>query len=186
MSLSSPRSRPLSVGVPLAHPRHLRRRVSRRGLAAALCALAVVGCQNSSAPPAATAPAPKPDLPRTYAEGIADLKSMAAAIRQAMEGDAHDDAHDPLHEVGFLLRMLPDLATDMSAEAKKVVEDESQRLFDAFGKLDEAFHDAEGDRQAAFDAINADMAASIAALEALLTPAAAPAEAPPAATPENP
>jgi signal transduction protein with GAF and PtsI domain len=128
----------------------------------------LVGCQGSTQTPQPEAHEHEHEGPATFAEGVAELQSIAAAVRKAMENNSPDDAHDPLHEVGHLLKALPGLAADLSDDAQQIVQGEADKLFDAFGKIDSAFHKADGDREGAFEAVAEQIDASVAAIVATL------------------
>ena len=110
------------------------------------------------------------DRPKTLQAAIEELKGMRDAIRTAMEEDDPDSAHDPLHEVGQLLKAIPDLAadTDLPEDEWDAIKAEADRLFDAFGDIDSAFHKKDGDRRAAYDAAESTVDEAVAALEAYL------------------
>jgi hypothetical protein len=128
----------------------------------------LVGCQGSTQAPQPEAHEHEHEGPATFAEGVAELQSIAAAVSKAMENNSPDDAHDPLHEVGHLLKALPGLASDLSDDAQQIVQGEADKLFDAFGKIDSAFHKADGDREGAFEAVAEQIDASVAAIVATL------------------
>ena len=94
---------------------------------------------------------------------MAELTSIHEAVRAAiMEGDA-DDAHGPLHEVGELLGAIPDVAaeTDLPEEEWNAVKAANEKLFDAFGTIDKAFHVKDGDKKAAYEQVSAELTAAI-------------------------
>ncbi len=110
------------------------------------------------------------DRPKNLQTAIAELTEMANAIRTAMEEDDPKSAHEPLHKVGSLLKAMPDLAadTDLPESDWDAIKAEVDRLFDAFGDIDSAFHKKDGDKQAAYDAAKSTVDEGMAALEAYL------------------
>ena len=108
--------------------------------------------------------------PESLHVAVAELKHVRDEVKTAMESGSPDAAHEPLHEVGELLEMLPEVAadTDLPREKWEIAKAETNKLFDAFGVIDEAFHTAGGDKQAAYSEVAASIDESIAALEALL------------------
>lgn len=107
------------------------------------------------------------DRPESLDAAVAQLKSMHATIKTAiLEGDPHD-AHDPLHEIGELLEAIPNLAaeTDLAQEDWDAVKAANEKLFDAFGAIDKAFHTKDGDKKAAFEQVSADLDEAIAEID---------------------
>ncbi len=110
------------------------------------------------------------DRPKNLQAAIAELTEIADAIRTAMEEDDPKSAHEPLHKVGHLLKSMPDLAadTDLPESEWDAIKAEVDRLFEAFGEIDSAFHKKDGDKQAAYDAAKSTVDEGVAALEAYL------------------
>jgi hypothetical protein len=82
----------------------------------------------------------------TYPEAVAELEEMNKVIAAAFAAEDLDAAHDPLHEIGHVLDELPGLAKKhgLGDEAVAAISGAVEKLFDAFGKVDEKFHGAEG------------------------------------------
>ena len=102
-------------------------------------------------------------LPESLHAAVAELTSIREAVRAAiLEGDP-DDAHDPLHEVGELLEALPDIAaeTDLPKEEWDAVKAANERLFDAFGAIDKAYHTKDGDKKAAYENVAGELEEAI-------------------------
>ncbi|MEM8945768.1 MAG: hypothetical protein AAGD11_11345 [Planctomycetota bacterium] len=78
---------------------------------------------------------------------------MRDQIQAAMEKDDADAAHEPLHEVGTLLKAMPDLAadTDLAEDEWNELKTHADQLFDAFSDVDAVFHQKDGDKQKAYD-----------------------------------
>lgn len=96
----------------------------------------------------------------TYPEAVAELEEMNQAIAAAFAANDPDAAHDPLHEVGHVLDELPSLAKKqaLSDEALAAIGSAVEKLFNAFGKVDEKFHGGEG---ATYDEVKADIDAAM-------------------------
>ena len=93
--------------------------------------------------------------PESLHAAVAELTSIREAVRSAIvDGDPHD-AHEPLHEVGELLEAIPDVAaeTDLPEEEWEAVKAANERLFEAFGAIDRAFHVKDGDKKAAYEKV---------------------------------
>lgn len=108
--------------------------------------------------------------PASFTAAVAQLGEIRDEVRSAMEGGSPDDAHHPLHEVGELLQILPEVAadTDLPRDKWDEAKAETDKLFDAFGVIDAAFHKADGDKPAAYAQVAETIDASIANLQALL------------------
>lgn len=144
---------------------------------------ALAGC-NSSATPVAPDHDHDHDhdhghRPASLEAAVEEVLACRDVIRSAMEKDKPDDAHDPLHEVGELLELLPDLAaeTDLPKEEWEALKAATDRLMDAFGQIDKAFHQKDGDRQGAYEKSAAEVDAAIQEIKANV-PVDADAEAP--------
>ena len=109
------------------------------------------------------------DGPKSFEEGVAQLKAIQIQVNQAMENDDPDAAHDPLHDVGHLLNRLPELAADTDLEESdwNEVKADVDRLFEAFGDVDSAFH-ADGDKLAAYESSKSAIDEGVAGLVAKL------------------
>lgn len=86
---------------------------------------------------------------------INELTEIRDSIRAAMEKNAPDAAHGPLHHVPELLEAMPDLAadTDLPESDWNEVKAAADKLFDAFSKIDAAFHEKEGDKKGAYEEV---------------------------------
>lgn len=114
----------------------------------------------------------------TYPEAVAELEEMNQAIASAFASNDVDAAHDPLHEVGHVLDELPALAKkhQLGDEAVAAISAAVEKLFEAFGKVDEKFHGGEG---ATYDEVKADVDSSMDVLRQYLpAPETAASEAP--------
>ena len=110
------------------------------------------------------------DRPESLRAAIVELKELSDSFCSAMEKDDTEAAHDPLHDLGKLLEAMPELAadTDLPEEEWNLVKDEIDRLFDAFGEVDSAFHKKDGDKKAAYEDAKSTIEAGVVALEAKL------------------
>jgi len=91
--------------------------------------------------------------PKSLPAAIEELEEMWKQIRTAMDKDDPKSAHEPLHQVGPLIKAMPDLAadTDLSESEWKNIKKLADQLVEAFGDIDSAFHKKDGDKQAAYD-----------------------------------
>lgn len=144
----------------------------------ALCVAPLVGCGGTTQSTSAETHDHDHDhhdhdhghRPASLHEAVHELTEIRDAVRAAiLEGDP-DDAHDPLHEVGELLEVLPDVAadTDLPKEEWDAVKAANERLFDAFGKVDKAFHTKDGDKKAAYEEVATDLDEAIEEIRARL------------------
>ncbi|REK17420.1 MAG: hypothetical protein DWQ37_06425 [Planctomycetota bacterium] len=110
------------------------------------------------------------DAPESLPVAIVELRKNWEAISQVINGSDSESAHDRLHDVGTLLEAMPDLAaeTDLPESEWNEIKSEADKLLDAFGDIDLAFHKEDGDRVAAYDAAKSTIDEGIAALEAKL------------------
>lgn len=108
--------------------------------------------------------------PTSLHAAVSELKEIRETVGAAMENGSPDDAHGALHDVGALLEVLPEIAADTDLPREKWEEAKAQndKLFDAFGVIDKAFHTAGGDKVAAHAQVSAEIDEAIAGLEALL------------------
>lgn len=108
--------------------------------------------------------------PANLRAALEELKVKRDVIGSAMEENDTDAAHEPLHEVSSLLEAIPNLAadTDLPENDWNGIKAEVEKLFDAFGEIDSAFHRKEGDKRAAYDAAKSKINEGIAALESYL------------------
>lgn len=96
----------------------------------------------------------------SYPEAVAKLKELNKVIAAAFASNDVDAAHDPLHQIGRMLDDLPALAKKQKLGDNAVAEISIsvEKLFDAFGKVDEKFHGGEG---ATYDEVKADVDSSM-------------------------
>ena len=82
----------------------------------------------------------------SYSAAVAEVEELHASIRKAFEAGKGEDAHDDLHHIGDLLDAIPKLAgkTKMSADDQTAVKEAADKVFSAYGRIDEAFHPGEG------------------------------------------
>lgn len=116
--------------------------------------LGLSGCSETADPPApktASAKTQEPDSaegnhPQTFEEAVKAVVSIDDTIKKAFAAKDDDAAHGPLHKVGHLLEDLNGLAekADMSDEQRKSVKAAVEKLFEAFGAVDEKMHGEEG------------------------------------------
>ena len=87
------------------------------------------------------------------------------SIKSAFDADNHDEAHDPLHEIGHLITQLPDAAsqTDLAESDWNQVKGASDKLMEAFGKIDMLFHGDESGVK--FPEVEQEIATAITVLE---------------------
>jgi hypothetical protein len=99
----------------------------------------------------------------TYPEAVAELEEMNKVIAAAFAAEDLDAAHDPLHEIGHVLDELPGLAKKhgLGDEAVTAISGAVEKLFEAFGKVDEKFHGAQG---ATYDEVKETVDANMAIL----------------------
>ena len=92
------------------------------------------------------------DGPKSFEDAIAKLINIEKEIHAAIDKDDLELAHEPLHEVGDLLKQVPELAadTDLSESDWTDVKEDVDRLSQAFDDVDSAFHQ-DGDKKAAYD-----------------------------------
>lgn len=149
---------------------------SYRCVMALLCLvfLVVGGCN-----PTKQASAPKDDhdhdhdhpaVPRSLPAAMTELRDSWAEISTAMNDDDPDSAHEPLHDVGRVLEAMPELAaeTDLPESEWNEIKEVVDQLFDAFGKIDSAFHKKDGDKVAAYESVKSTIDEGVASLEAKL------------------
>lgn len=110
------------------------------------------------------------DTPKSLSAAIAELKAMWDQIRTAVKDSDFASAHEPLHEVGYLLQAMSELAadTDLSEGEWQEIKEQADQLFEAFSDIDSAFHKKDGDKQAAYDSAKSSIDEGIAELEAKL------------------
>lgn len=107
--------------------------------------------------------------PETLHEAITELVVIRDNIRTSMENDDPDSAHDPLHHVAVVLQAMPELAadTDLPESEWNSINEQVDRLLDAFEELDLAFHD-DSDPQAAYESASSAIDEGVAAMQAKL------------------
>ncbi|MEQ9409127.1 MAG: hypothetical protein RIK87_15435 [Fuerstiella sp.] len=83
--------------------------------------------------------------PETFAEAFEEVTGMRNTIRESFQLQDPEAAHEPLHEVGHLLETMSEMAakSDLSEDAKALIETNIDVLFDAFGAVDKKMHDGE-------------------------------------------
>jgi hypothetical protein len=149
-----------------------------------LAALSVsVGCSKAVTTPVAEATGDSHShehehRPESFAAAVTELVAHRDAIRSGIESGKSAVVHDPLHEVAELLDAFPDIAaeTDLAKDDWEAVKAASDRLFDSFGVIDEAFHKKDGDKKAAYESVAKDIDEAMQAIQSRL-PLAAPADA---------
>ncbi|MFK7822111.1 MAG: hypothetical protein AB8G99_25665 [Planctomycetaceae bacterium] len=84
--------------------------------------------------------------PKTYAEAVEAVVGINDTIKTAFAADDEDTAHGPLHKVGHVLEDLGALAekAEMTDEQRTSVKDAVEKLFEAFGAVDDTMHGNEG------------------------------------------
>ena len=110
------------------------------------------------------------ERPESFRVAMAKLKEMSDKIASAMENDDSKAAHGPLHDVGKLLKVLPELAadTDLAEGDWKEIKEASDSLFEVFGDVDSTFHKKDGDKSAAYEKAKTAIEEGITILEAKL------------------
>ena len=110
------------------------------------------------------------DLPESLRDAVAELSELRTTIDAAVASDDPESAHEPLHKVGKLLKAMPDLAADTDlAEAEwEEIKQHVDQLFESYSEVDSAFHQKDGDKQAAYEAARSSIDEGVAALEAKL------------------
>ena len=108
--------------------------------------------------------------PKSLPVAITELRKKWGEISKAMDSSDPDSAHQPLHDIGRVLEAVPDLAaeTDLSENDWNEIKSEVDKLLDAFGDIDSAFHKEDGDKATAYEAAKSTIDEGIAALEAKL------------------
>ncbi len=139
-----------------------------------LSALALAGCGKPTAPTVTNIGPPPVDEheehahkhPETFAEAVEQLSTFKSEIQTAFTSGDPDSAHDALHEVGHVLEELPTLAEKVTedAEERKAVVEAQEKLFTAFGKLDETMH---GGEDVKYETLQADIDAAMEALSGI-------------------
>ena len=106
------------------------------------------------------------DHPETFEAALEQLTTFKSQIQTAFEGGTPDDAHDALHEIGHVLGELPELAAKVTddADQKKVVADATDKLFDAYEKLDKSMH---GGDEIKYESIKEDVDSAFTALSGI-------------------
>lgn len=89
---------------------------------------------------------------QSLAEAVQLLVDHRNAIRDAIDQGTPDVAHDAIHDVGHLLKSLPEIAADSDLVESEwnTVKLQSDRLMEAFGHIDSAFHTQDSDRTTAY------------------------------------
>jgi predicted RNase H-like HicB family nuclease len=82
----------------------------------------------------------------TYAEAVAELEEMNKTIAAAFAANDIDSADEPIHEVGHVLDEVVTLAKKetLPEDAIAAISGAVEKLFDAFGRVDEKIHGGEG------------------------------------------
>ena len=122
---------------------------------AALLTVSFVGCGGKSETPSDAPPISIDELEDTheghshadnYPEAVAELDEMREQIEQAFAAGDIDGADGPIHEVGHVLEELVSLAKQQGVddEALAAIGSAVEKLFDAFGRVDEKIHGGEG------------------------------------------
>jgi hypothetical protein len=133
--------------------------------------VALTGCTKTESTTTSTI-GPPPELsaeelshvhPETFSAAMEQLATFKTQIQTAFEGGTPDDAHDALHEVGHVLGELPELAAKVTEDAdkKKAVSEATEKLFDAYEKLDMSMH---GGEEVKYEAIKEDVDSAMAVL----------------------
>ncbi len=132
-------------------------------LAVALCTAPLPGCGTAEDGPEGHSHDHGHDHDHEHAhrpdslhEAVAELEDLSEAIQAAIVDGDPEDAHDPLHEIGHLLEAIPDVAaeTDLPESEWDAVKAASERLFEAFGDIDKAYHVEDGDKKAAYEEVS--------------------------------
>jgi hypothetical protein len=99
----------------------------------------------------------------TYAEAVAELDTMRSQISAAFAASDMEAADGPIHEVGHVLEEVVELAQKQGLDADAVAEINAavEKLFDAFGRVDDKIHGGEG---AEYSEVEADVDAAFATL----------------------
>lgn len=111
--------------------------------------------------------------PASYAAAVREIRELGASVAKAFSAGTPDDAHDALHDLGQLLKALPDVAgdTDLPKDDWQAVKDAGQRLFDAYDKLDQLMHgnkEKKGDAAKTLAEASPDIEAALEILESKL------------------
>lgn len=102
--------------------------------------------------------------PETFAEAYGQLCKLRDTVSKAFADKNSEAAHGPLHEVGHLLEEVSELGgkSDLSDDAKQVIETNVEKLLDAFGAVDKRMHDAETGKD--YSEVSEDINAAIKAI----------------------
>ena len=137
-------------------------------LLAVLAPMAILGCTQEE-PALPNLPPVEDEIdahehPETFAEAMEQLNTYKTQIETAYQADDPDSAHDALHEIGHVLEALPELASQVTEDAaqRESVQQASDQLLDAYGKLDGAMH---GGEEVTYESVQADIDAGFATLE---------------------
>lgn len=168
--------------------------------AAALCCVAMMGCEAKK-PSAAGAAKPAAshdhdhdhdhghdhDHPETLAAGVAELEKALTDVKRHLAADAKEKADDVVHDIGHLVEDLQGLVAKASlpAAAQAAAKKSLDELFECFDTLDTALHAKEGDGEPPAK-VHESLAERIAAAVRALKDAAAATVEQPAAKPAEP
>lgn len=137
-------------------------------LLAATLPLGFVGCNKSATPEANLPPVEEEHEahvhPESFAEAMEQLNTYRTEIATAFQSGEPDAAHDALHEVAHLLEALPALASDATEDAAKQesVQQASEKLMDAYAKLDGTMH---GGEEVTYESVQAEIDDAFATLD---------------------
>ena len=113
-----------------------------------LILLTVAGCSQEPADPQQPAETnTDSDAPEgTFVSAVTEVISLRNTIRDGFAAGDIDAAHDPLHEVGFRLEDIPELAkkAQLDSAQQGEVDTAVEKLLDAFGNVDKTLHGGEG------------------------------------------
>ena len=107
-----------------------------------LIGVCLIGCTPSQ-PAAKKTTTAQPHEHKTVTSLPAAMKQLSThveTIAKAFSEKKPDDAHDALHDIGYLLESIPELAKDMSDEKKSAVMKSVDELKENFDALDETLH----------------------------------------------
>lgn len=104
---------------------------------------------------------------RTFAEGVAAIQEHYEEIKAAFAQGDTVKADEPLHHVGNALGALPELAktTGLSTADLEKLNQSVTKMFDAYGKVDDAIHQS---KPADYPAVAEQLDQSMTAISALL------------------
>ena len=111
------------------------------------------------------------DMPATVEAAIAQLKKITGQVRQALKSGETDKADSLVHSIGHLMEDLNQkiAAAKIDEKVKEAATVASNKIFEAYGEIDEALHAAEDEiKKIDFSSFGPTINKATKSLEALL------------------